>query len=283
MITLADEGSGVDFAFVRELTWDTTKDILLGNDISTGPAMWMFVGALAAFLVTRGVTRLIRHRSNAGAESTGPVKDITIGGVHIHHQVFGITLMFLMGLLFVAAQPTGAWLDTLAALFGVGVGLAFDEFALWVHLDDVYWAEQGRKSIDAVALILVITACAPTLVVLVEVTADAPNLGELWWLPVYLAVLYFVPAGLCLLKGKAITAAAGIIYPPIGIVGAIRLAKPGSLWARWFYSRRPRAQDRSQRRFGERYAARLDRMRDLVAGAVTSLEHATSRDDAPSD
>ena len=44
------------------------------------------------------------------------------------------------------------WLDVLAAVFGIGAGLTLDEFALWVHLEDVYWAEQGRASLDAVVV-----------------------------------------------------------------------------------------------------------------------------------
>src|SRR6476620_5520935 len=56
------------------------------------------------------------------------------------------------------ADATGTLLNLLALLFGVGVGLAFDEFALWLHLDDVYWSRQGRKSIDAVAWALIVTA-----------------------------------------------------------------------------------------------------------------------------
>ena len=45
-----------------------------------------------------------------------------------------------------------AWIEVLAALFGVGAALALDEFALWLHLEDVYWSEEGKKSIDAVML-----------------------------------------------------------------------------------------------------------------------------------
>jgi len=61
------------------------------------------------------------------------------------------------------ADATGTLLNLLALLFGIGVGLAFDEFALWLHLDDVYWSREGRKSIDAVAWALVVTASVPAI------------------------------------------------------------------------------------------------------------------------
>ncbi|HKF80295.1 MAG TPA: hypothetical protein VKB17_05670, partial [Thermoleophilaceae bacterium] len=40
--------------------------------------------------------------------------------------------------------------ETIAVLFGVGLGLTLDEFALWLNLQDVYWSPKGRESIDAV-------------------------------------------------------------------------------------------------------------------------------------
>jgi hypothetical protein len=260
----------IDWSLDWDLIKDETREIVLGQDFYLGPATWMFVGVLAAFLVTRAITRLIRHRSSQGGNSAGPIKDITIGGVHIHHQVFGICLMFIGGLLLVSWQPTGVGVRVVAAILGVGVGLAFDEFALWVHLDDVYWSRAGRKSIDAVALVLMLTACAPTMVLIVGVSSDLASFGE-WALPVYLLIVFFVPAMFCLAKGKPLTAVAGILYPPIGVIGAVRLAKPGSLWSRRLYARRPHTHARAQRRFGQKYAARLDRIRDLVAGATSRL------------
>ena len=35
------------------------------------------------------------------------------------------------------------------------MGLTLDEFALWLNLEDVYWTEKGRQSIDAV----IVTTC----------------------------------------------------------------------------------------------------------------------------
>jgi hypothetical protein len=117
------------------------------------PMMWMFIAILVTFLVTRTVTRLIRSGSGGGVG----LGNFSIGGVHVHHQVFGILIIIGTGIALVSATPQGTALDVAAAIFGVGVSLTLDEFALWLHLEDVYWAEQGRKSVDAIFCVLAIT------------------------------------------------------------------------------------------------------------------------------
>ena len=237
------------------------------------PALvWTFTGIALTFLLTRGLTRFIRARGGSGEQSSGPVRDIIIGGVHIHHQVFGIVFMLLAGLNLVAFQPTGFWLGLLATVLGVGIGLAFDEFALWLHLEDVYWSAEGRKSIDAVAIVLVFTGEITVVASTVHDLNDEPGLTEfLGSLTVWLAVIAigftFVPAVICLAKGKPITAGAGVIYIPIGLIGAFRLAKPGSWWARHLYPPGSRRRRRSDHRFGVEYQDRWNRIRDLVGGA----------------
>jgi hypothetical protein len=120
--------------------------------------LWMLIAFVITFAITRWVTRRIRARPAAEegeGDDGGLIGDIHIGGVHVHHQVWGILLILVAAVLEFAYQPDTPWLEVLGALFGVGAALALDEFALWVHLDDVYWSEEGRKSIDAV----VIAAC----------------------------------------------------------------------------------------------------------------------------
>ena len=77
---------------------------------------------------------------------------VTPGGLHIHHAVFGIIGMVVAGILEFAVQPGSPWLEALAFVFGSGAALTLDEFALVLHLEDVYWTGEGRKSIDAVIL-----------------------------------------------------------------------------------------------------------------------------------
>src|SRR5438067_3953327 len=115
--------------------------------------MWMFLAVLVTFLVTRSVTRLIRSGRGGGAG----LGNLRIGGTHVHHQVFGILIIIGTGIVLVSATPGGAALDAAAAVFGVGVGLTLDEFALWLYLRDVYWTSEGRISVDAMFCVLVIT------------------------------------------------------------------------------------------------------------------------------
>lgn len=97
--------------------------------------------------------RLITHAIRAGR---GPFRNITPGGRHIHHMTFGITALLLVGYLWMleigTATDRRASSRTTSAAFGSGAALTLDEFALWLNLQDVYWAKQGRESIDAVIL-----------------------------------------------------------------------------------------------------------------------------------
>lgn len=100
--------------------------------------------AAAAFLVTFLAVRLLTHGIRAGEVG----KDITVGALHIHHMVPGLLLVLLAGLLDLAdVRRLGR-----AVVFGVGAALVLDEFALILNLADVYWAPQGRESIDAVVV-----------------------------------------------------------------------------------------------------------------------------------
>jgi hypothetical protein len=51
-----------------------------------------------------------------------------------------------------------------------------------------------------------------------------------------------------LAKEKFGMALIGLLVPPVGLVAALRLAKPGSLWARFY---RERTMARARARFGE--------------------------------
>jgi hypothetical protein len=102
---------------------------------------------LASFLFIRTGTRLIRKQVR-----WWPGNVTTKGGLHIHHLVWGILFILISGFLEFALAPSSPWLEVLAAVFGLGAGLTLDEFALWVHLEDVYWAEEGRASLDAIVV-----------------------------------------------------------------------------------------------------------------------------------
>ena len=223
------------------------------------PMMWMFLAILATFLITRTVTRLIRSGSGGGVG----LGNLQIGGTHIHHQVFGILIIIGTGIVLVSATPHGVALNVAAAVFGVGVGLTVDEFALWLHLEDVYWTSEGRQSVDAIFCVLVITGA---LIGGTSFLSGRAGTATWWWSVGFLAVDLALSV-ICLLKGKVTTGVIGVFISVVALVGAIRLAKPGSAWAARNYTSRPRRAERAAQRYGPRYQARWNRLRDLVAGA----------------
>lgn len=114
----------------------------------------LFIASLSFFVVF-GVTRLITHAIHRG---WGPFGDVSIHGQHLHHLVWGILLLLLVGYGWLAQVGTGEEHSSVVAgrlmamLYGAGAALTLDEFALWLRLQDVYWEHQGRASIDAVML-----------------------------------------------------------------------------------------------------------------------------------
>ena len=157
----------------------------------------------------------------------------------------------------------GAALSVAAAVFGVGVGLTVDEFALWLYLKDVYWSDQGRRSVDAIFCVLVITG-----VLIGGANFLTGQLGTAaWWSSVFAICVNLLLCIICLLKGKTVTGVTGIVIGIVALVGAIRLAKPGSWWAEHRYASRPRRARRAACRYDQRQQERWNRIRDLVAGA----------------
>jgi hypothetical protein len=226
---------------------------------SLRPMMWMFLAILITFLVTRTVTRLIRSGSGAGAG----LGNVRIAGTHVHHQVFGILIIIGTGIVLISKTPRGAALDAAAAVFGVGVGLTVDEFALWLHLEDVYWTSEGRKSVDAIFCVLVITG---TLIGGASFVTGRAGTAA-WWSSVAVIAVNLLLCVICLLKGKVVTGVIGVVIGVVALIGAIRLAKPASWWAAHRYAGRPQRAGRAARRYGERHEQRWNRWRDLVAGA----------------
>jgi hypothetical protein len=109
-----------------------------------------------SFFTTFAATRTITHAIRDGR---GPFHNLSAGGRHLHHLVFGITGLLGVGyiwLIHVEQDPNGEGDDALAkfnsVLYGGASALTLDEFALWLDLEDVYWSRQGRASVDAVFL-----------------------------------------------------------------------------------------------------------------------------------
>lgn len=112
---------------------------------------------LVSFLLTFTLVRLITHAIRAG-RFRGAIHNVeTPGGLHLHHLVIGIVLLLVTGYVSAGIDPDG-YGGLLAVLYGIGAALTLDEFALWLRLKDVYWAREGRASIDAVIIAATVIA-----------------------------------------------------------------------------------------------------------------------------
>jgi hypothetical protein len=111
------------------------------------PQFFILLSFLLTFIAVRFITHSIRDKRFSRFLHNISGK----GGRHIHHLVWGILLLLITGYLAIAFDPDRVR-ELLAVLFGVGAALTLDEFALWLNLEDVYWAKQGRTSVDAVVI-----------------------------------------------------------------------------------------------------------------------------------
>ena len=124
------------------------------NIVQTGrlPLFCFFCAFVAGFGFIRLSVRLIR------AQVRWWPGNVTPGDLHVHHMVFGVVFMLIGGVTPMVA-PGGSlnWRSGAAALFGLGAALVLDEFALILHLRDVYWTSDGRLSVDAVFVAVGVT------------------------------------------------------------------------------------------------------------------------------
>jgi hypothetical protein len=238
--------AGPEFEFLPDLT---RRHVLVA---------WMLGAFLVTFLATRAITHAIRS-------GRGPFRNAQVGGVHVHHQVYGIFLLLAVGTLEFTYRPEAPWVDLLAVLFGAGAALTLDEFALWLRLDDVYWTREGRSSVDAV---LVATVIGVMLLIGANPLGADPGEGAAGLAVTIGGNIAF--ALVAILKGRAVLGVIGVVVPLVALVAAIRLARPTSPWARRRYDERKLA--RSKSRFPPGHTTRWDRLVDLFAGAPQVTE-----------
>jgi hypothetical protein len=221
--------------------------------------------SLASFVVTFAVTRTITRMIRAGV---GPFKDnVSAGGVHVHHAVPGILTLATGAFAAVGTSADTVWHAGAAVLVGAGSSLVLDEFALILRLQDVYWSDEGRVSVEMVSLAFAclaftIVGVAPFGVDRVGSQELATRFGAIAATLVTLGLIV-----VCVLKGKLRMALFGAFVPFVAWWGALRLARPTSRWARRRYdaARRAKATERTAA-FDARWAPLLDRISDLVGG-----------------
>jgi len=222
------------------------------------PAMLVLVAFLLSFAFIRTSARMIRSPRFAwwpGNVETG-------SGLHIHHLVWGISLLLACGFVAFATEMETPWMQITAIGFGIGAGLTLDEFALWLRLEDVYWTREGRASLDAIVLATVFAV-----VVMLGVRPlglDDPSDKLL----ATGAVLLFVGiSAVAFLKGRFVLGIVGLHIPFVGLYTALRLATPDSPWARWRYGGNKLERARHRFRPDRPAARRRNRLLDAIGGS----------------
>ncbi|WP_395106451.1 hypothetical protein [Actinomadura sp. SCN-SB] len=222
------------------------------------------IAFIAAFVFIRFSVRMIRRGVRWWPG------DIAPGGHHIHHVVFGLGLMCVGGVGgLLPRDDTSAMAAALAGVFGAGTALVLDEFALVLHLQDVYWSEQGRLSVEVV--FIAIALCGLALLGLRPLgIGDERGETLATWGSVVTLLFNLVATLFALAKGKLWTGVIGVFIGLVALVGAVRLARPGSPWARRRYDEhklaRAAARDRRLRQPVQRVGSALA---DLIAGRPT--------------
>jgi hypothetical protein len=228
----------------------------------------VFVGFIGSFAFIRLSARLMR----SPRVPWWPGSVVSESGVHLHHLVWGIAAMMGSGVISFALLNTGWWYEVCAVVFGIGMGLTIDEFALWIHLDDVYWSREGRSSIDASLI-----AAAFMGLILVggfSLHVNAPSPYDVLGTAFAVAAILTLSI-ICFLKQRVFHGAIGLLVIPIAIYGAARIGKPRSPWARCFYGEgRPHKQAKAEQRFRPDRRTELlkERVRDAIGG-VTGEEY----------
>jgi hypothetical protein len=77
-----------------------------------------------------------------------------IKGYHIHHLNYGIFILAFAGILALFFQNAKNRLK-IGIIYGIGMGLTFDEFGMWFKLENDYWT---RLSYDAIIILSLIFA-----------------------------------------------------------------------------------------------------------------------------
>ncbi|MDR3656625.1 MAG: hypothetical protein P4L48_13460 [Mycobacterium sp.] len=209
------------------------------------PLLCCLVAFILTFFVTRSFVRFIRHRAETGRPTRWwHPRNVHLGGVHIHHVTFGVVLALLSGLTLVTLSVDGhePQFALAATFFGIGAALVLDEYALILHLSDVYWSEDGRTSVDAVFAAVAVAGLLmmglhPLMFFLpiwhgAESVALRAVVGGALALALPLAVVV-------VLKGKVWTGLLGMFIVVLLVIGAIRLSRPHAPWARWRYTTQP--------------------------------------------
>ena len=205
------------------------------------PAFIYLIFFLGTFAFIRTSAHMIR------AQVSWWPGNVEVGGTHIHHLVWGILLLMIAGWIGIVVHPEPPGREIVAAAFGIGTGLTLDEFALWLELKDVYWSADGRKSIDAV-IVAGIVASFGVLGFTIWVDAADDVAIAVHAIIGFIGIGGLVFALVNCAKEKFGIALLGLVVPFLSMIGALRLGRPTSPWARLFY-RSEKKRERARQRF----------------------------------
>jgi lysyl-tRNA synthetase class 2 len=230
------------------------------------PAFALLTGMVLTFLGLRMNTRLIRR-----GVSWWP-GNIHRGKVHVHHVIIGLPVMFVVGVVEFTVHPGSPWVELLALFFGGAASAVFDEFALILHLKDVYWEREGRKSIGAVFLGVSFAAFMAVGMIPLGYSDPTSQSVILEWVAMAAILCNLAFVIVAFLKGRLWFGWIGLFIPVFAWVAAIRLGRPWSAYARWRYAAKPQKIARAERRavdFQRRWGRRQDQLVNFICGATT--------------
>ncbi len=185
---------------------------------------------LIAFVLSFGFIRTSAHMIKAQV-SWWPGNVETKSGTHVHHMFWGILLLITMGYVGIATSIPDPWFELVAVAFGIGMGLTMDEFALWLNLEDVYWKEKGRESIDAVVVtvgMLVIALLGLQFwidfwdAILVLTGFNRGNV----WVAIPIQLIGIALAIVCLKRGRKLAGIVGLFIPLVAFLGVVVPRRP---------------------------------------------------------
>ena len=180
---------------------------------------------LLAFVCSFGFIRGSAHMIRAQV-SWWPGNVETKTGTHVHHLVWGILLLLSMGYLGISTDLGSPWFEFVAIAFGIGMGLTMDEFALWLNLQDVYWSDKGRQSIDAVVvttglLVIALLGLEFWIAVWDAVLILAGMDHGHAWVAIPIQLIGVALAVVCFRRGRKLTGIVGLFVPLVAMVGAV--------------------------------------------------------------
>jgi hypothetical protein len=116
---------------------------------------------LATFIFTFVIARILVIFIMAG--KLPPELFFHVSGTHVHHLNYGIFLLSIAGAYLIFVRPMGTKMAVIAVVYGIGLGLTFDEFGMWLHLGGLYWQRASYDAVVTIAALLALIAYGSTI------------------------------------------------------------------------------------------------------------------------